>query len=52
MVGYAGSYGRPIEYGRPLYFHAVVCSFFFFFTRLISAAVDWMYAIPPHMVWP
>ena len=19
-------YGRPMEYGRPLYFHAVVCS--------------------------
>jgi len=23
--------GRPIEYGRPLYFHPVICSFFFFF---------------------
>jgi len=25
------SYGRPMEYGRRLYFHAVVCSSFFFF---------------------
>jgi len=25
------SYGRPMEYGRPLYFHPVVCSSFFFF---------------------
>ena len=38
-----------------IYFHAVVCSFFFlssFFPRLISAAADWMFAILPHMVWP
>jgi len=38
-----------------IYFHAVVCSFFFvlfFFPRLISAAADWMSAILPHMVWP
>ena len=26
--------------------------FFFFFPRLISAAVDWMSTILPHMVWP
>jgi len=35
-----------------IYFHAVVCSFFFYFPRLISAAADWMSAILPHMVWP
>jgi len=50
------TYGRPMEQGRPLYIHAVVCSFFFFFflffPRLISAASDWMSAILPHMVWP
>jgi len=33
-----------------IYFHAVVCSFFF--PRLISAAADWMSALLPHMVWP
>jgi len=27
-------------------------SFFFFFPRLISATVDWMSSILPHMVWP
>ena len=27
-------------------------SSFFFFPRLISAAVDWMSTILPHMVWP
>jgi len=27
-------------------------SSFFFFPRLISAAVDWMSIILPHMVWP
>jgi len=26
-----GFYGRPMEYGRPLYFHPVVSSSFFFF---------------------
>ena len=26
--------------------------FIFFFPRLISAAVDWLYTILPHMVWP
>ena len=46
-------YGRPTEYDRPLYFHPVACSFFFFFfPRLISAAADWMPVILPHMVWP
>ena len=38
-----------MEWGRPLYFHAVVCCFF---PRLISAAADWMSAILPHMVSP
>ena len=34
-------YGRPIEYGRPLYFCPVVSFFYlFFFPRLISVAVD------------
>jgi len=32
----------PYRIGRPLYFHAVVCSFF---PRIISAAADWMSAI-------
>jgi len=27
-------YGRPMEYGRPLYFHAVVCSFLLSFFSL------------------
>jgi len=48
-------YGRPMEWGRPLYFHPVVCSIylsFSLFPRLISAAADWMSAILPHMVWP
>jgi len=39
-----------------IYFHPVVCSFFFFllfvFPHLISAVEDWMSAILPHMVWP
>ena len=38
-----------------IYFHPVVCSFFFllsFFPRLILAAADWMFAILPLMVWP
>jgi len=34
-----------------IYFHAVVCSSFFF-SCLISAAADWVSAILPHMVWP
>jgi len=29
-----------------------VLSFFFFFSRIISAVRDWMSAILPHMVWP
>ena len=45
-------YGRPMEYGRPLYFCPVVSSSFFFFPRLISAVADWMSAILPHVVWP
>ena len=54
---HCANYGRPMEYGRPLYFSPVVSSIFFFFLllffpRLISAAVDWMSAILPHMVWP
>jgi len=30
----------------------LLSSFFLFFPRLISAAVDWMSTILPHMVWP
>jgi len=37
--------------GRPLYFHPVSSSFFFF-PRLISAVGDWMFTILWHMVWP
>jgi len=46
-------YARPMEYGRPLYFHPVVCSIFLLllFPRLISAVADWMHAILKHMVW-
>ena len=29
-------YGRPMEYGRPLYFHAVICSSSFFFLLFSS----------------
>ena len=49
------NYGRPMEYGRPLYFHPVVSfyhSIFLFFPRLISAAAHWMSTILPHKVWP
>jgi len=37
-----------------IYFHPVVCSFFFFLfcPCLITAVGDWMSAILPHMVWP
>ena len=28
----SGSYGRPVEQGRPLYFHAVVSTSFSFFS--------------------
>jgi len=53
---YLPYYGRPMEYGRPLYFCPVVSFFFFFFfffiPRLISAAADWMSTILLHMVWP
>jgi len=52
---YQFNYGRPMEWGRPLYFCPVVSSSFFFlsfFPRLISAVADWMSAILPHMVWP
>jgi len=43
----------PYGIGQTLiYFHVVVCSFFFFFPRPISASADWMSAILPHMVWP
>ena len=49
-------YGRPMEQGRPLYFHPVVTSVFLlsysFFPCLISAVRDWMSTILPHMVWP
>jgi len=41
---------------RTLYFYPVVFSIFyllsFFIHRLISAAADWMYTIPPHMACP
>jgi len=44
----------PYVIGQTIIF--LPCGFFFllflFFTRLISAAVDWMYTILPHMVWP
>ena len=47
----------PYVIGGPLYFCPVVSFFFFFllllfFPRLISAAVDWMFTILWHMVWP
>jgi len=49
-------YGRPVEYGRSLYFCPVVfflsSFFFFFFPRLISAVGDWMSTILLHIVWP
>ena len=28
LLSYSNYYGRPMEYGRPLYFHAVVSIFF------------------------
>jgi len=45
-------YGRPMEYGRPLYFCPVISIFFLFFPRLISAVRDWMFTTLTHMVWP
>jgi len=30
----------------------VISVFLLFFSRLSSAAVDWMSTILPHMVWP
>jgi len=45
-------YGRPMEYGRALYFCTVVSSFFLLFPCLILAVKDWMSAMLPHMVWP
>jgi len=47
-------YGRPVEKGRPLYFHPVVFSFFlflssFFFPCLISAVADWI--LPYFHTW-
>jgi len=42
-------YGRPMQYGRPLYFHPVVSFFLsislYLFPRLISAAAEWMSTI-------
>jgi len=47
------SYGRPMEWDRPLYFHPMVSfSIFFCFPHLISAVADWMSGILAHMVWP
>jgi len=46
-------YGRPIEQGRPLYFHLVVPFYllsFFSSPNLSSRRMD-VYHIP-HMVWP
>jgi len=46
----------PYVIGQIIIFSS--CDFFlllllsFFFPRLISAAVDWMSTILPHMVWP
>jgi len=42
----------PYVIGQAIIFCPVVSIFFFFFPRLISAAVDWMSTILPHMVWP
>jgi len=44
-------------YGHPVYIADVdiifsSCGFFFFFSRLFSAAADWMSSILPHMMWP
>jgi len=53
MMTDCARYGRPMEYDRPLYFHAVVSIYLFFFSpRLISVAAYWMSTILPHMVWP
>jgi len=37
---------------RTLYFALWFLSIFLFFTRLISAATDWMSTVLRHMVWP
>jgi len=43
---------RADHYIFALWFLSSSSFFFFFFPRLISAAVDWMSTILPHMVWP
>ena len=44
----------PYGIGQTIIFSSCRLFFFllFFFPHLISAAADWMSAIPPHMVWP
>jgi len=52
---FSANYGRPVEYGRPLYFalwFLLLLLSSSFFPRLISAVADWKSAILPHMVWP
>jgi len=52
---FSAIYGRPMESGRPLYFHPVVSFYLlsiFFFSCLISAGARWMSTILRHMVWP
>jgi len=53
-VQHISSHGRPMEYGRPLYFCSVVTPIYLssFFPCLISAVAGWMSAILAHMVWP
>jgi len=50
----SATYGHPMEYGRPLYFHLVVSSsssfYLSFFSRLFSAVAHWMSTILLHMV--
>jgi len=40
----------PYVIGQTIIFSS--CDFFLYFPRLISAAVDWLSTILPHMVWP
>jgi len=43
---------RAGHYIFALWFLSIFLLLFLVFTRLISAAVDWMSTILPHMVWP
>jgi len=49
-VDFVVYYGRPMEYGRPLF---LSCGFFFFSSPILNRRrAGWMSTTHPHMVWP